>query len=207
MTGGEVWERMLLYTSAPFLGLSATLGDVERCVSNLRFRVVSSVWSLCCAWAFCCVVCECFGARACVCVLTRRVSRAGSETGCRRWRSSAGASSTSSTTRSATTTCARTCSRNVSRLTTSWWRCTRAGPSTRSSRRTRASCSRRTSSCCPSTASCSTTPWSSSTTPRTSRTSPPKPTSSACRCVPESPLRCVLVRLGLAALVCLFPRR
>jgi len=30
MTGGEVWERMLLYTSAPFLGLSATLGDVER---------------------------------------------------------------------------------------------------------------------------------------------------------------------------------
>jgi superfamily II RNA helicase len=29
LQGGETWERLLLYTSAPFLGLSATLGDVE----------------------------------------------------------------------------------------------------------------------------------------------------------------------------------
>ena len=30
MVGGEIWERMLLYTSAPFIGLSATLGDIGR---------------------------------------------------------------------------------------------------------------------------------------------------------------------------------
>ena len=29
LQGGETWERLLLYTPAPFLGLSATLGDVE----------------------------------------------------------------------------------------------------------------------------------------------------------------------------------
>jgi len=44
LQGGERWERLLLYQSAPFLGLSATLGDVEsfrgwlECVEKQRKR-------------------------------------------------------------------------------------------------------------------------------------------------------------------------
>lgn len=30
MEGGEVWERMLLYVTAPILALSATLGDMDK---------------------------------------------------------------------------------------------------------------------------------------------------------------------------------